>query len=201
VPPVPRPPDALRTWLAGEYLTQPVADGHCRVGDAAGDELVVFVPFAAFAAEMRRLGCDFRTVPDLCVAAGWIDDIRLDVTAGPVAADARPPRVVARLRLPPGSHRLVAIRPAVLDRAAGGRAAGGRPRIAGRPGDPAGRLKWNVYRLINARKRPGVGHKRLLRELKADRQFAEQVRAAGLTLDDQLVRAALQWGRRSGGPG
>jgi hypothetical protein len=73
---------------------------------------------------------------------------------------------------------------------------GGRPRVGeGKKDGQAEQLKKNIYDIIRGRKRPRAGAQTLLRELKADRQFSEQVKGAGLKLDRKLIRNALRAGQ------
>lgn len=71
-----------------------------------------------------------------------------------------------------------------------GRGRSGRPRVEDSP------IKKQVYDRIRAEHQDRDGPDATVRLLKRDRQFVEQTEDAGLILDENLVRAALQDSRR-----
>jgi len=73
---------------------------------------------------------------------------------------------------------------------------GGRRKIGEARNDPKDKLKKNVYDLIKKEKKDEEGPKIVLGRLRENRQFRELVNAAGLTLDTNLIRAALKQGKQ-----
>jgi hypothetical protein len=75
-----------------------------------------------------------------------------------------------------------------------GEGGGKKKRHGGRPAlevsDPH---KFQVYERIRGAHEPNTQHRDTVDRLKADRQFAEQVREAGLKLNTKLVRVALAY--------
>lgn len=107
-----RLPAAVRNCFAARYLADPTP-GPWPLPDGTGQAPIVFVPFAEFAAFVTGEGIDLLTALDAWRQAGWIEDVRVDLTPT-VRPDSPPTDAIARLKLPPGRHRLVGIRPAAL---------------------------------------------------------------------------------------
>jgi hypothetical protein len=64
-------------------------------------------------------------------------------------------------------------------------------KVGKRPLETSNPLKFQVYQRIQQEHQPGNEYLDTVDRLKADKQFAEQVKEAGLKLDTRLVRAAL----------
>jgi hypothetical protein len=102
-------PARVRNWLTGRYLADPTPE---PLGNSA--EPVVLVRYEDFADFLMGEEFDLLSSLDGWKAAGWIEDIRVDLTPSS-DANASLPYAVARLNLPMGRHRLVGIRRRVLE--------------------------------------------------------------------------------------
>jgi hypothetical protein len=103
-------PAGVRNWLVARYLSDPTP------GPALRDdpEPIVFVPFDTFADYLVSAGCELMPNLDIWKNAGWIEDVMAVIPPSLEPNDALPYYFV-RLSLPPGRHRLVGIRRAVLN--------------------------------------------------------------------------------------
>jgi hypothetical protein len=108
-------PVPVRNWLIARYLADPSPGRRRRVGETE-PERVVFERYETVAAFLVNTGYDLPPTPNLdaWVNAGWIEDVTVDVPPSSEASGS-PDCPIARLRLPPGRHRLVGIRRAVLN--------------------------------------------------------------------------------------
>jgi hypothetical protein len=97
-----------------------------------------------------------------------------------------------------GPAKRVAANPLAVDRPSGCRPKkGGRKRVGESKRDPKDRLKRQIYDRVQREHKAGCVGQALLTRLRADRQFADQVRDAGLTLNGKLIKAALEDARRA----
>jgi len=106
-------PAAVRNWLTARYLADPTP-GQWRFADGAEPEPIVFVRYEDFADYLLEAGFDLLPNLDTWKNAGWIEEVRVDLTPTENPTD-HPPYALARLNLPVGRHRLTAIRGSVID--------------------------------------------------------------------------------------
>lgn len=106
-------PGAVRNWLTRQYLADPTP-GHFTNDAGANIGPIVFVQFEAFADFLIGAGYELLPNLDIWKEAGWIEDVRVDISPW-VNENASLPHTVARLNLPIGRHRLVGILKSILD--------------------------------------------------------------------------------------
>jgi hypothetical protein len=75
--------------------------------------------------------------------------------------------------------------------ARGEEATGSKPKGGRRPLEQSNAVKFQIYARIRKEHRPGEQYVDAVNRLKADKDFTEQVKSAGLHLNRKLVRAAL----------
>lgn len=110
----PQVPDGVRDWLVAKYIEDPAPEVYPY---EKINVPVVFVRFGDFASVLLSHSVPPLEGCDACAAYGWIMDNRLDLLLSVDPATPLNPylgRIVNRLRLPFGQHRLVGILPAVL---------------------------------------------------------------------------------------
>lgn len=106
-------PAGVRNWLTASYLADPTP-GLWQLAQDAESEPIVLVRFEDFARFLLSAGFDLLPHMEDWKNAGWIEDVRVDITPTDNPNDT-PPQALARLNLPLGNHRLVGIRKAVLN--------------------------------------------------------------------------------------
>jgi hypothetical protein len=99
-------PFEVKNWLVQQYLTDPMPP-------QMNGESVVLVRFEAFTAQLLKMGIPLLPSLDRWKEAGWIIDFAVEIQTTDQPRGI--PSFVARLRLPPGRHRLVGICKSVLN--------------------------------------------------------------------------------------
>lgn len=100
-------PLPVRNWLVSRFLEDPVP----QPLSPDGPPLVV-LRASVVTDFLSGLGVDVLATLDLCLAAGWIEDIRVDILP---ADGGTLPAPIAALNLPLGRNRLIGIRREVCD--------------------------------------------------------------------------------------